>query len=206
MKNFIFMCAVLLLSGCAVGNKYDYRASMISLPIKSDEHKEVVLSVEDARPYVLQGEKAPDFVGLQRGGFGNPFDVTTASNKPLKDDMAISISRALKDSGYQVVSVDGTSDKGFLVSTAAKNGATRIITLIVNEWKSDIFMSITLHCDIVLRVFDAAGEMLAESDMKFVEAIGGAQIGATKNSEVATSEFAKRIGYLFNKDEIRRAL
>jgi hypothetical protein len=206
VKKIIWVFVVVLLSGCAVGNKYDYRSSSIALPIKSTDHHELVLSVEDSRPYVLEGKKSANFVGLQRGGFGNPFDVTTASGKPLTEDMSAAITQALIDAGYQVVKVDGTADSGFLVNTATKNGATRILSLKVNEWKSDIYMSITLHCDLELKVFNSQGEMLAESNMKFVEEIGGAQIGGTKNSAAMTNEFAKRIGYLFNKQEIRSAL
>lgn len=206
MKKIIWLFVVVLLSGCAVGNKYDYRSSSIDLPVKSTEHNDLVFSAEDARPYVLQGKKNPNFVGLQRGGFGNPFDVTTASGKPLAEDMSVAITNALKDSGYQVLNVEGTTDFDFLVNSATKNGATRIVTLKVREWKSDIFMSITLHCDLELKVFNTNGEMLANSNMTFVEEIGGAQIGGAKNSEEVAREFAKRIGYLFNKNDIRSVL
>jgi hypothetical protein len=206
MKQFIFIFAIILLSGCAVGNKYDYRSSMIDLPIKSINYKDIVLSVEESRSYVLDGKKKPNFVGMQRGGFGNPFDVTTVSSKPLTEDMSVAITNALKKSGYEVLNINGSPHIGFLVNTAAKSGAKRIIILKVNEWKSDIYMSITLHCDIELRVFNAEGEMLAQSDMKFVETIGGGQITGARNSEVVANEFAKRIGYLFNKKEIRSVM
>lgn len=206
MKGIFFGCLLLLLSGCAVGNKYDYRSSAISLPLKATTHKNVVLSVEDARSYVLDGSKPASFVGLQRGGFGNPFAVTTASGRPLTEDMVVAISRALNMAGFQVFSVAGSSDTELLIEAAAKNGATRIIAFDVKEWKSDIFMSVTLHSDIELKIFDGKGELLAQGDMKFVEGIGGAQIGAAKNSETVASEFSKRIGYLFNRKEIRAAL
>ncbi len=206
MMRFVFGCLLLLLAGCAVGNKYDYRSSEISLPLKAVTYKDVVLSVEDARPYVLSGGKASSFVGLQRGGFGNPFDVTTASGRPLTEDLAVAITRALNAAGYQVFTVDGNGDTGLLVSSAAKNGAARIIALSVKEWKSDIFMSITLHSDIELKIYNGKGEMLAQSVLKFDDEIGGAQIGAARNSEIVASEFSKRIGYLFNRTEIRDAL
>ncbi len=206
MKKIIWLFVAISLSGCAGGNKYDYSSSSIALPIKSTDHHNLVLSIEDSRPYILNGKKRSNFVGLQRGGYGNPFDVTTASGKTLTEDMSVAITKALVDSGYQVLNVNGNPDSGFLVNTATENGATRIVTLKVNEWKSDIYMGITLHCDIELRAFNSNGEMLAESDMKFVEEIGGAQIGAARNSETVANEFAKRIGYLFNKKEIRGVL
>lgn len=206
MKRISFLFLVVLLSGCAVGNKYDYRSSSIDLPIKATEHNVLVLSVEDFRPYILEGKKEHNFVGLQRGGFGNPFDVTTVSGKSLTEDMSVAITKALIDAGYQVLNVKGITENEALAAVAAKNGATRIVSLKVNEWKSDIFASITLHCDIELKVFNSDGKMIAESTMKFVEEIGGALLSSSKNSEVVANEFAKRIGYLFNKNEIRRVL
>ncbi len=206
MRNVLFTVLVILISGCAVGNKYDYRASVITLPVKSDNRVTVVLSVQDMRPYVLNGDKGPDFVGLQRGGFGNPFDVTTASGRPLTEDMSESIEASLTGKGYKVVNAHGASDVDDLVNTALNEGADRIILLVVHNWKSDIYMSITLHSDMRLKVYDSGGDLLAENEMIFVEEVGGAMIGAEKNSREVTEEFAKRMGYMFNKENIRRAL
>lgn len=205
MNRILYVFLVLLLSGCAIGNKYDYRSSRITLPVQSTASEKVVLAVEEARPYVLSAEKNANFVGLQRGGFGNPFDVTTASGKPLTEDMSVAIARALSGAGYKVYSVEAAPPE-VLAEAAARNGAGRIISMRVKEWKSDIYMSVTLHSDIVLKVFDSGGKQLAENRMTFTEAIGGAKIGATKNSQMVADEFAKRIGYLFNKKEVRDSL
>lgn len=206
MNRMVYVLLLLLLSGCAVGNKYDYRSSDITLPVRSAGAEKVILAVEDARTYVLSANKSSKFVGLQRGGFGNPFDVTTASGNPLAEDMSVAISKALTEAGYQVFSVKEAADEQNLVKTATQNGAKRIVTMKIREWKSDIYMSINIHCDIDLRVYDASGKLLAENNMKFVEEIGGALIGGAKNSKAVSDEFAKRIGYLFNKKEIRDSL
>lgn len=206
MKKLWLVVMLLMLSGCAVGNKYDYRTSSITLPTQSAQQSKVVLAVNDERPYVVNGKKPANFVGLMRGGFGNPFDVNTVSGKPLTEDMSVAIEKALAKSGYQVVNVESTADNQVLVNAAAANGASRIILLNIKEWKSDVMMSITLHCDIELTILDQQGTVLAKNQMKFDEGIGGAQIGAAKNSQAVTAEFAKRIGYLFNKEEVRSAL
>ncbi|WP_029913076.1 hypothetical protein [Pelobacter seleniigenes] len=206
MRLFSRLMFVVLLSGCAVGNQYDYRSSSISLPLKATRNAGLILSVQDFRPYVQNGSKPANFVGLQRGGFGNPFTVTTSSGKPLAEDMAIAIARALSEVGYRVQTVPGTLPLQDLSAKAQGSAASRIVLLNVNEWKSDIFMSITVHCALVLKILNPAGAELAESSMKFEEEIGGAQMGGSKNSSVVSREFAKRIGYLFNKEEIRAAL
>lgn len=206
MKKILLMLLVLFLTGCAVGNKYNYRSSSMALPIKPIDHRTLILSVDDLRPYVLNGKKEPNFVGLQRGGFGNPFDVTTSTGKPMTEDMSDAIAQGLMDVGYRVVSVQGKPKNVYLVNTAAKEAATRIVVLKVYDWKSDIYSGITLNCDLRLSVFDANGELLAESTMNFVKEISGAHLGAAMNSQVMADEFAKRIGYLFNKNEVRSAL
>jgi len=88
MKKILLILFVLFLTGCAVGNKYNYRSSSMALPIKPVNHRTLILSVEDLRPYVLNGEKEPNFVGLQRGGFSNPFDVTTSMILPTNNGHA----------------------------------------------------------------------------------------------------------------------
>ncbi len=206
MKKILLTLLVFFLTGCAVGNKYNYQASSMALPVKPVDHRTLILSVEDHRSYVLNGEKNPSFVGMQRGGYGNPFDVTTHSGKPMTEDMAIAIVRGLKNAGYDVVTVQGKPETVSLVETAVKEKAARIVVLKVYDWKSDIYMAITLHCDLRLSVFDANGKLLAENKMDFENEIGGAHLGADRNSQIVADEFAKRIGYLFNKKEIRSAL
>jgi len=206
MKKLALICMLFVVTGCAVGNKYDYHTRAISLPVKSEMHKKVIFDVEDLRPYVQSEKKKPNFVGLQRGGFGNPFDVTTASGNPLAMDMKESVTRALNDSGYDVVSVNKEFDKKSLDDIALQNNVARVIILTINEWKSDVYMNITLYCDLVLSIYNDSGSLLIKNDMKFEEAIGGAQISASKNSDTVSSEFGRRIGYLFNKKEVRDAL
>jgi hypothetical protein len=206
MKKLALICILFVVTGCAVGNKYDYHTRTIDLPVKSEMHKKVILDVEDLRPYVQSGKKKPNFVGLQRGGFGNPFDVTTASGNSLAMDMKESITRALNDSGYEAVSINKELNKESLGNIALKNDVARIIILTINEWKSDVYMNITLYCDLVLRIYNDTGSLMVENDMKLQEEIGGAQISASKNSDTVSSEFGRRIGYLFNKKEVRDAL
>jgi hypothetical protein len=206
MKKFALICMLFVVTGCAVGNKYDYHSRMIHLPVKSEMHKKVILDVEDLRPYVQSGKKKPNFVGLQRGGFGNPFDVTTASGNPLAMDMKTSITRALNDSGYEVLTIKEDLIKKPFANIALQNDASRIIILTINEWKSDVYMNIKLYCDIILRIYNDSGSILVENNMKFEEQISGAQISASRNSDTVSSEFGKRIGYLFNTKEVRDAL
>lgn len=200
----LFIIAALM-SGCAGWQTYNYEASLIDIPGKPPKQRTLILSVEDLRPFVLSGDKEPNFVGLQRGGFGEPWDVTTASGKPMTEDMSAAIAKGLKDDGYIVVNIQGKHE--YLVKSANKNGASRIVVLKVFDWKSDVYMGITLHCNLHLSVFDVEGKLLAESNVKSMDKISrGSWATRSSNSHAVAEEFAKRVRYLFNKDEVQRAL
>jgi hypothetical protein len=206
MKHAWFILIALSVASCAIGNKYDYRSTTMALPVRPVDNKTLILSVQDFRPYVLNGDKDPSFVGLQRGGYGNPFDVNTLSGRPMTEDMAEAMVKGLADAGYRVTYLSGTPETVKLTDAASHNHANRIVVLKVYDWKSDIYLGITLHCDLRLSTHDSTGELLAESKASFVEEVGGGLIGSSKNSEFLADEFAKRIGYLFNAEALRKSL
>ena len=92
-RLLVIAAAFVALGGCAIGNKYDYEVASIELPVVGTN--EIGVAVVDRRPYVVSGDKQPDFVGLQRGGFGNPFDVTTKSGNPMAADMQVALAGEL---------------------------------------------------------------------------------------------------------------
>ena len=207
MKNIFILLCVVCLSGCVAGHKYNYKASQMDIPVKPSEQRTLILSVEDWRPYVLSHDKEPNFIGLQRGGYGEPWDVTTGSGKPMTEDMSAAIEKGLKDVGYNVVAVLGNKQDEYLVKTANKKGASRLVVLKVIDWKSDVNYGITLNCNLHLSVLDADGKLLAESKLKFRKKIGGGSWATeSENSHELAEEFAKRVRYLFNEHEVRRAL
>ena len=96
MRNLVLLLFVgVLASGCAVGNTHRYDWGDANLSIETD--KTVAVSILDARSYVQSGAKLPNFVGLQRGGFGVPFGVTTRSGRPVcSARMQVSAARSKK--------------------------------------------------------------------------------------------------------------
>ena len=95
---FLPVVAVLL-TGCAIGNRYAYQ-SVVANPQLSGTTA-VGVATHDQREYVRSGSKDPQFVGLQRGGFGNPFDVRTADDKPLADAMTTALVNTLNKKGFR---------------------------------------------------------------------------------------------------------
>jgi hypothetical protein len=103
MTQTIALLALLVLGGCAVGNKHQYDAAMPQINASSGGKAGV--GAQDRRAYVLNGDKVETFVGLSRGGFGNPFDVKTESGQPLADEFGKAIQRALAGKGVTATAV-----------------------------------------------------------------------------------------------------
>ena len=74
-KYLCLLLISLMIVGCAFGQKQDY---LQAHPVLEYTNKaRVAVGVQDPRPYILDHDKDEGFVGLQRGGYGNPFDVST---------------------------------------------------------------------------------------------------------------------------------
>ncbi|MDO8289646.1 MAG: hypothetical protein Q7T44_10555 [Parvibaculum sp.] len=200
--------AASLLAGCAIGNKIDYRGQMPAMaPIT--QGKTVSLGVQDARPYVLSGDKAPSFVGLQRGGYGNPFDVTTTSGQPLADDLLQTFSTMLKRGGANVTSamVPGTRSTAQAIEQLSKNGSDRVMLISFREWKSDSFMNAWVMYDITAKVFDKSGKLLGEKSLQGKDAVtaGAAYAGSESNNSI-TDASTNTMRDLMNAPQIVAAL
>jgi hypothetical protein len=179
--------AVLAVSACAVGNRYDYTNAITALPALGSGS--IAVEVVDARPYVLNHDKKPSFIGLQRGGFGNPFDVNTASGRPLTEELREAITKALQQQGYTVMAVGNPPRK---------------MQLTVTEWKSDVMMRLTVNYDLTLAIYDDKGALLAKSAVKGVNVQGGGF--ESQNATTATREFEARFTELVRDESIRKAL
>ena len=208
MRKLLIIVCVAFLSGClAAGHEYNYEQISMDIPVEATEQESLILAVEDWRPYVLSGDKKPSFVGLQRDGFGVPFDVTTASGKPMTEIMSAAIENGLKEVGYTVVSVSGNNNNIYLVNAATENNASRIVVLKVLDWKSDVMYGVTLHSNLDLSVFDAEGKLLAESSKESMGKISqGSWATGDDNSRALADEFSKSVWELFDEGQVRRAL
>ena len=169
------LCILLLagLGGCAFGNHQQYAGVVPDLHVAGE--RSVAVAVIDNRPYVVSGDKNPDFVGIQRAGFGNPFDVGTESKKPLASDIADNIVAGLKRRGLKPEALavkPGTSSEVALQATTAA-GKERAVILELREWKSDTYTNTALKYDVELKVCDATGHPLASVSKHGEDDLGG---------------------------------
>ena len=136
MRAFLLLVGFAL-AGCAFGRTQDYRLSKPTLQYSSQER--LVVGVQDRRPYILNHDKGEDFVGLQRGGYGNPFDVRTASGLPLAEDMAKVLASSLTQAGGVVtpLKIGPTMTRAEIIRLCQSNNAEKAILLSLYEWKAD---------------------------------------------------------------------
>jgi hypothetical protein len=194
-----------LLSGCAVGNRYAYQ-SVVANPQVSGTGA-VAVATHDQREYVRSAAKEPQFVGLQRGGFGNPFDVRTADDKPLADAMTTALVNTLAKKGFraQPVIVAHSLTPADARQQAARAGTDRTVLLTLQEWKSDTAVRVGLTYDITMSVLDRGGAVLAEKRLQGQDNLGAATLPSQVGDMVAGA-FKTKLEQLLDDPAVAAAL
>ena len=187
------LAAATALGGCAVGNKHAYTGGKPELAVSGT--RVAVVAVRDARSYVLSGNKTPDFVGLSRGGFGNPFDILTESGNPLAADFASTIAAALRAKGFKATVLEGAVPDGApgIAEALKKSGAERMAVVVLIEWKSDTYMNTDLIYDVSLRIYDASGNALGATRLTGRDNLGGDAINPPAHAKTAVPLAYRRI-------------
>lgn len=204
--KLINTCLVMVLfsalGGCAVGVTHQYNNA--ALQINATAGSKLGLGVQDRRLYILTKEKPENFVGLSRGGFGNPFIVRTSSGEPLADDISKSIETALSASGVKVsaVRLPPGVDESEAIRRLSVSG-TKSILIAVNEWKADTYMSTFLSYDLQASVIGDHGKVISFKKISGSENLGGSAINPPEHSRKAVPiAFRKKIEELFASPEI----
>jgi hypothetical protein len=208
MSRLFLIGAIMILAyGCAIGNKYQF--ADVTADIQAANKIYVAVASLDQRQTVLSGESPVDYVGMQRGGFGNPFNVTTQSGLPFADAVSQSICQSLKEKGFNAESVLiklGTPEKGALKQLLAKQ-AERSIFVNIIQWESDTYSNIGLTYDLTLTVFDENGSAVAQAIAKDTTTIPGSFVNPPAAArEKIPAAFKDMIERLLNDPQVRNAL
>ena len=205
--TIVTLIILLSTSGCArVTHDYGSVVADIGYPGTAA----VAVAVQDQRPYVKSGNKQADYVGVIRGGFGNPFSLATKSGRPLAEDMAAATVASLKNKGFKAVAVttspEGTEKK--LLAELRGSGADKLLLLTLNEWRTDTYQKVTLEYDVTLTVYDKNGKRLAEKKLDGKEYLHS---DSTSNAfKVSTREspraFKRKLEELLNDPGVARAV
>jgi hypothetical protein len=195
------------LSGCAIGVTHDYQRTPIDLRVATTATVAVV-TVDD-RPYVLDGQKESRFVGLSRGGYGNPFDMSTESGNPLSRDISTALVEAMKrrDVKARLVKVRPGSEDSEVIARLRASGAQRSVWLTLREWKADSMLHVSLAYDFDCRIIDETGAILVSKTRTGKDRLGDAAVWTTPGGEdLAIAHFKKIMEELFRDREVAKAL
>jgi len=195
----------LTLTGCAVGNRYAYQGVVASPQVSGTSA--VTVATHDQRDYVRSGSKEPQFVGMQRGGFGNPFDVRTADDKPLADAMTTALVNTLAKKGFraQPVIVAHSLAAADARQQALRAGADRAVVLTLQEWKSDTAMRVRLLYDMTMTVLDKTGAVLAEKRLQGDDNLGAASL-PSQVGDIVAAAFKTKLEQLLDDPGVAGAL
>lgn len=205
LMRFIIVLPLLVVfaSGCAVGNQHQYHD--VLLGIDSTDSVKVAVGTHDQRELVTSGKKEPNFTGSSRGGWGNPFNVTTASGQALADDMTNTIRSSLDARGYDAVAValSYSDDSAAVMKRLLEAGPKRALLLTLREWKSDTYTNTSLIYDIGLQVMDETGKVVAQSSIKGRDKLGGSFGNPPAFAKKAVPEaFRQKLEKLLNTPEV----
>lgn len=195
------------LSGCAVGVEHNY--SHAAPQFGAVRAASVAVGVQDRRPYIISRAKDQDFVGLSRGGWGNPFDVTTASGKPLADEFAAAIANGLRrdDASVTVIQLLPSLPPFEARQALVNTGAEKALLLALNEWKADTYSTTGLIYDIELLILGSDGTVLARTTRKGKDDLGGSAWNPPAHSrEAVPIAFRSKLEELFSDADIYNQL
>jgi hypothetical protein len=193
--------------GCAVGQHHSYRKVDPTLPVSGNVA--IAVATHDQRQYIMNGDKQPSFVGLQRSGAGIPYAVTTESGRPLAEDFTEVIHDALEKAGYrpESVLVDDRTSQQECIQRLAATGAERLVLVTLRDWKSDTYNNTGLHYDLRLDVYDGSGGQLATTELRGKDDLGGSVWNPLGHAKRAVPEaFSRKLEQLFSAPRIREAL
>jgi hypothetical protein len=165
------MLIIFIIIGCGPRG-VRYTALLNNLECSSN--RSVAVAILDERPYILNKEKDPSYVGIMRGGYGNPFNTWTESGGPLADDMLTTVIDSLRARGFAVMPLK-TSTTDSLNSVMTKfsaSGADRLIFMDLKEWYSDylpkafVVERSTLFLNVEVTVFDRNQKNIVKNNLK----------------------------------------
>ncbi len=115
--------------------------------------------VQDLRPYIVSKDKKPDFLGIIRGGYGNPTNFTTSSGEPLAGQLGLAIKSSLASDSAQVELKSGDTQK-----TSSEGCRTLVLTM--KEWKIDAMKNANFGVDANMEVYSNTGKLLASDNVE----------------------------------------
>jgi len=205
LKTLSAIFGVLALVGCIGGNSAINRTENYAQAwpnIQFESKNTILVGTVDKRLYVTSRDKNENFVGLMRGGFGNPFDMYTESKQPLAVDITAAITAGLLNAGINAnqVALGFANNKSEITGFINNDNFDKKLLIKINEWKSDTYSRSRFLFDLDVSVYDEKGAMLASASTSNLDDKG-------EHSSVSTLDAGRNaLTSILNKEQIKKAL
>lgn len=204
--HVVMMAALVAGSGCVEKHRYHDTVATVAVSGSMD----VGVATVDQRPYVVNQDKAPTFVGRAGGGWGDPVDVSTESGQPLAADFTRSICSSLAQKGYRCSALQSPPPARAREAVLADAGGTsRILLVSIREWRVDTMEITSLTFDVTLDVFDRSGTALAQIRLDGRDDLGGSMETGNRPTHARTAVpivYRSKLERLLNDAGVMRAL
>lgn len=158
-RTIVLMLTAVIMTGCVAGQSLDttYQPAE-AVPVNAMSGTPVAVSITDNRPYVINGDKPPYYLGKYRAGFGNPWDVTTDNKEPLAEVLRRDLSTELVALGYRV---------------AEPAASTRVLSVSIVDWNFDGYQNGKFWYELAIRVSSTDGQELSNTAIRDSKGITG---------------------------------
>lgn len=99
MKKAHSLLLFLSLGGCAVTGGVDFTKVDMNTRFDAKPAQRIAVEVQDRRPYVINGQERPNFIGRYFGTYGVQFK--TEHGNPLAEDLSVLITNSLVEQGLK---------------------------------------------------------------------------------------------------------
>ena len=164
LKCVLLLTAIGTFQSCVVGQhiKMNYTPEGSAATANG---KSVLLKVKDMRPYILDGDKNPSYIGHYRAGFGNTWDVTTENEFPLADKLEEDLSKELIHLGFAVKS------------------SSKQVKVLIHEWNFDAYQNGRFWYELNIQVLQGSSQEAESTVSETIRIEGSFWTGAKAGFE-----------------------
>jgi hypothetical protein len=203
IQTLLLAAAALVLTGCALGNKYDLRQTMVTAPAGSAS---VAVACVDERETLRQGDIGPELIGVTRNGYGIPYRVKTATKAPVAAEIAAAVTEGFGPHRKLAPPIS-QPDAASALAALRGTGTDRQILIRIENFNSDTLIRTELDYSFVLEVYDSKGKLLASARQKEVANLGGnGLLPAMHARQAVLSKTGKALSQLLATPQIQQTL
>ncbi len=202
-RPVLLTLAALALTGCAAFNKFDIRRADVQSPAGKPS---VAVCGVDERAELRSGEIVPELLGKTRDGYGIPYQVKTATKRPLALEVAEIVTNGFGTERQLAPATSAPSLEAAL-KTMAGTGTDRRVVILIREWWSDTLIRTSVWKNIRIEVYDSKNKLLASAEESGEVTLGGNFfLRALHARQVVLRELGSTLTGLMNQPQVATAL